>query len=48
MIEPVFRDAASFHNSLAEVADDEKAGYINKQGEFVWIHSFFKYVVETR
>ena len=45
VIEPRFRDARSFRHSLAQVADAEKAGYINKDGTFVWIHPYFKTVV---
>ncbi|HSA05750.1 MAG TPA: TonB family protein [Candidatus Gastranaerophilales bacterium] len=36
IIQPQFDEAESFKNDLAKVSSENKNGYINKNGEFIW------------
>ena len=35
--EPKFTEAAQFLNGMAQVTVDDKLGYINRKGEYIWI-----------
>jgi hypothetical protein len=45
VIQPAFRNAHSFQGGLSLVATENKIGYINKLGEFVWQGPFVEYGV---
>ena len=37
VIDPKFTEAAQFLNGMAQVTVDDKLGYINRKGEYIWI-----------